>query len=96
MRQTYFVELDHGCKLGPIIVETRVARTKDDVIDAIIYGEYEEYLRHIYRCALGEITEDVTDEIAQEVYQYGLKHQLGWTVLEWLDWCGLDMPEAAE
>lgn len=96
MRATYFVEMNYGPKLGRCFAETPVGFSESDVIDMICSGQYEDNLRNVYRCELGKVTEEVTDEIAQKIIQIGKKSDLPCDVIAWLDWAGYGFEEAAE
>lgn len=93
MRTTYFLEVDYGTKLGRCFVETEPGRTESDVIDQISRGDTPGLFRNIYRVGLNEC-EEVTDAIAEKVWRLGGP----WNpeAIEWLEWVGYDVRDAAE
>jgi len=93
MITTYFLEVDYGTKLGRAFVETEPGRTESDVIDQISRGDTPGHFRNIYRVALNEC-EDVTDDIAAKVWRLG--GPFNPETLEWLEFVGYDIAEAAE
>jgi len=96
MRTTYFVEMNYGFPGGRCFDETPIGFSENDVIDKICGGHYGDNIRNIYRCGLGEVTEEVTDDIAKKIIEIGKKSDLPRDVLAWLDWAGYGFEEAAE
>lgn len=95
---TYIITFDAGKngKTEAWVQETKIGATESDVIDSIILGDCPLPYANIYRVAYDEVTEDVTDCIAAQVFQYALRKPISAEAARWLDWCGYDVQDAAE
>jgi len=95
---TYIVELRYTIngKVSDVTDETEIGLSETAVIDRIISGDYRGEVRAIYRVAYDEVTRDVTDHIASRVFQYANSKPVSREAEIFLDWCGYDIPDAAE
>ena len=95
---TYIICFDAGQngKVEECSRETPFGFSETDAIDLIISGDMPLPFRSVFRVACDEVTRDVTDEIARQVFNYSLRKPISPEAREWLDWCGYDLPEAAE
>jgi hypothetical protein len=97
LRETFIITFDAGKdRCEDYLSETKIGQSEEDVIDSIILGDCPLPYRQIYRVALGEVTEDVTDRIAEQVWRYSLRKPISTEAKHWLDWAGYDIDLAAE
>ena len=98
MIPTFILTFDAG-KNGQTVEwvrENPVGCTEQDIIDEIILGDCPLPFRNIYRVALGEVTQDVTQTVAEQVWKYAMEKPISGEAKRWLDWVGFDIPNAAE
>ncbi len=96
--ETYLVQLqyDRESKERGYLTETKIGRSKASVIEDILRGEYDDHLRAVYRIN-DERIEDVSDDICVELIRLARNgDSLSWCAIQFLDYCGFSIRQAAE